>query len=423
MEYWSDGVMDCWSAGRPNAPPLHYSITPCPTPRFTLDGDEALESEIARLCVAALHGVERIVSPYRLEALWLAGGYGRGEGGVLRLPGGDRPYNDLEFYVCLRGNEFLNRRRFGSRLRMLADRISRAAGLDVEFQIISFARLQHSPPSMFYYDLVAGHRQLYGAEHFLERCPRHADPGCLSIAEGTRLLMNRGTGLVLAWQRLARNPLEAEDADFIGRNIAKARLALGDAVLTALGQFHWSCLERNRRLLALKSEEVPLPLEELRQHHSAGVAFKLHPKLSAPRAESLRREYERVVAFMLPVWLWIESRRLRTEFRSVRDYVTTAVDRWPERNAWRNRLLNAWIHGPVAFLSPRGGQHPRGRVLAALAMLLWDREDLEARLPSILKDGLAKGPTTESRIGNPCYSVASSFDPVGRFRRIWERVR
>ena len=437
------------------AVPPEAPVRPLPAERFTLDGDEHLERDMARLCAVAARGAERSIPPHRLEALWLGGGYGRGEGGVLRLPGGDRPYNDLEFYVCLRGNSLLNRWRFDPPLRKLAEEMGRTAGLDVEFQIISLAQLQHSKPSMFYYDLVAGHRQLSGAEGLLDRCLRQSDPRCLPLAEATRLLMNRGTGLVLARQRLSHDPLDGEDADFIGRNIAKAQLALGDAVLTVLGRYHWSCLERHQRLVALPQAEAPPWLRELRRHHAAGVVFKLHPRLSAPRAEPLRREYQRVAAFMLPVWLWIESRRLGTEFRSASAYIASTVNKWPETSAWRNRLLNAWIYGPRAFLSRRSQRHPRERVLNALAMLLWDDEALETRLPTALQTGRPWDPTTVAQVSNllcrgfptrkpsgrhPLADWKSAIQQVGnlryvtrpadrsldlveRYRRIWERVR
>jgi hypothetical protein len=64
-------------------------------PRFTLDGDEALERHLAHTCARVLSGIRGLIPPRRLEAVLLGGGYGRGEGGVLRGPGGDRPYNDL----------------------------------------------------------------------------------------------------------------------------------------------------------------------------------------------------------------------------------------------------------------------------------------------------------------------------------------
>src|SRR6185437_1721005 len=72
--------------------------------RFTMDGSDALEKHLARICEKVLGGVRALISENKLEALVLGGGYGRGQGGVLKTNSGDAPYNDLEFYVFLRGN-------------------------------------------------------------------------------------------------------------------------------------------------------------------------------------------------------------------------------------------------------------------------------------------------------------------------------
>ena len=77
-----------------------------PGERFTLDGSDALEGQLQRTCAKVRYAVQRLVGPQRLEGLLLGGGYGRGEGGVLRAGTliEERPYNDLEFYVLARGS-------------------------------------------------------------------------------------------------------------------------------------------------------------------------------------------------------------------------------------------------------------------------------------------------------------------------------
>ena len=112
-----------------------------------------------------LDGVRALVPSEKLEALVLGGGYGRGQGGVLKTETGDEPYNDLEFYVFLRGNRLRNGRLFGVALRELGDRLSPGARLHVEFKVDSLPRLRRSPVTMFSYDLVSGHRVLWGGEH------------------------------------------------------------------------------------------------------------------------------------------------------------------------------------------------------------------------------------------------------------------
>mgnify|MGYP006142135189 CR=1 FL=1 len=53
----------------------------------------------------------------------------------------------------------------------------------------------------------------------------------LALNVHTTTGLRLGTGLLFARERLDRPHFTAADADFVGRNLAKARLALGDAVL------------------------------------------------------------------------------------------------------------------------------------------------------------------------------------------------
>ena len=246
------------------APTQASSGRPKESRRFTLDGSAELEKHLERTCQQVLAGVRRLIPGRRLAGLLLGGGYGRGEGGVLKTGAGDRPYNDLEFYVFLRGNNFLNERRYHAVFDELGRQLSPVAGVEVEFKVLSLAKLRH--------------RLQRGAAAVLER---HRDAGGIPLAEATRLLLNRCSGLLFARERLERAAWSPEDADFVGRNLAKTQLACGDAVLTAFGQYHWSCLERHRRLRRLKAPEDLPWLSETRRHHHSGVAFKLRPRRTA----------------------------------------------------------------------------------------------------------------------------------------------
>src|SRR5689334_16523782 len=98
----------------------HRDPSPAAGRRFTLDGDAALEARLARICADVGAGIRATVPAPRLEGVLLGGGYGRGEGGVRHGPGGDAPYNDLEFYVFVRGPVPWNEWRLGPALRRLA---------------------------------------------------------------------------------------------------------------------------------------------------------------------------------------------------------------------------------------------------------------------------------------------------------------
>lgn len=341
-----------------------------PALRFTRDGSRELEQHLALTCDEVRDRIQKIIPAPKLEALMLAGGYGRGEGGVLKTEAGDQPYNDLEFYVGVRGNRFFNEWRYTRALHQLATELSPSAGVEIEFKVISLAGLQRKPITMFYYDLVMGHRWLWGDEELLQDCDHHRQAGELPMSETTRLLMNRCSGLLFAQERLQRQPLTAEDADFVGRNLAKARLAFGDAALASAGQYHWSCLERHERLLRLT---VPLPwLSELRSLHAAGVDFKLHPRRTHASVASLQSELEELRDLGLSLWLWLENRRLGSSFQSARDYAMSSIDKCPGTNPWRTYLVNLKAFGPVALFGKRSFRCPKERVLNVLAILLWE---------------------------------------------------
>src|SRR5439155_16556693 len=136
--------------------------------RSTIDGSAELEEGIAELCADTRAAVEAVIPNAMLEGILLGGGYGRGEGGVLQTANGERPYNDLEFYVFLKGSALVSERKFQPLLHEQAHRLSQEAGIEIELRATSFRKLRRSPANMFYYDLVMGHRWILGEESLLE---------------------------------------------------------------------------------------------------------------------------------------------------------------------------------------------------------------------------------------------------------------
>ncbi|HTL66028.1 MAG TPA: hypothetical protein VL200_00050 [Lacunisphaera sp.] len=379
--------------------------------RFTLDGDAALEERLARLCTEVGAGLRAIVPASRLEGVLLGGGYGRGEGGVRHLPGGDAPYNDLEFYVLVRGPVPWNEWRLGPALRELAHGLTSDAGLEVEFKLTSAAELRRGPVSMFTYDLVQGHRRIWGEESLLHGCGHHARAGAIPPEEATRLLMNRCSGLLFARPRLSRKAPTEDDLDFADRNIAKASLALGDAVLAAHGCYHWSCRERQRRL-AWMGRLAGLPdIDAVRSEHARGVAFKLHPRTAVPTAGALAESWSHVARLASRVWLWLESRRLGRAFPTVADYAMDPAPKLPGSRRTRNVVANLRRFGWRALTDRSLWRYPRERLFRALPVLLWQ--------PDLLRNP-AMGHHLRRELG------ADASDPAtleAAYLRLWEVTR
>jgi hypothetical protein len=330
--------------------------------RFTRDGSPALEQHLADVCELVREGICAIVPNAKLEGIALAGGYGRGEGGVLRTEEGDQPYNDLEFFVFIRGSTLLNDRRYKAALYELGERLTPAAGIEVEFKIISSAILRRAKPSMFYYDLVMGHRWLNGDDSLLENTEHHRDASRIPLYEVTRLLFNRCSGLLFAKARLQQGSFTPDDADFVARNIAKAQLALGDALLAAQGRYHWSCIERHQRLEAD---------EALHRHHAQGVAFKLHPQRSTLSREGLTKLHTEVSSLAKDLFLRLESQRLGHPFPSASDYASGKINKCPEQPAWKNILQHLRTPHVALGIPQPIERHPREALLHALVVMLW----------------------------------------------------
>lgn len=394
---------------------------------FTTDGSSSLEGQIARTCQEAGAGAKSMVPPDRLQAMLLGGGYGRGEGGVLREDGTDLPYNDLEFFVFISGPVPLSDRRFRAGFDEMGHRLTEELGIEVEFKLYSLERLAAGETTMFHYDLASGHKMVADCgsatrEQVLMACSSHLEAGKIPLHEATRLMMNRCTGLLYA-ERLLRAGAEAfgpDEADFILRNHAKLRLAMGDAVLTAQGRYHWSCQERHKLLSEgelFGAEPAPegISAEQLRGWHRAAVEFKLHPRRATESREELQERHQELKAGSWAVWRWLETWRLGVWGNSPADYARAWGSKCPETGAIKNAALRLRTFGAAGVLSDtlkgRAMRYPREAVLRALPLLLWGGEDTGMLRPADLK---FCGSLLHASV--PDWSAA-----VAAYERLWRR--
>jgi hypothetical protein len=304
-----------------------------------------------------------------VSALLLAGGYGRGEGGVFRAtPGGEAElYNDLEFYLLLKDPAVAPAAAAWCAQESHAG--DAALGIEVEFKLLPAGELAGASPSMFYYDLVAAHRLVWGDPAYAAAWPaRLRDPALIPAHEAVRLLFNRGSGLFFS-----RCALEAADArvgnGFIERNQAKVRLALADAVLALNGRYHHSCRERARRL-GSALPHTPPDWARLVAWHAAGVEFKLHPRHVHPSAAELAAALAEMAAVWERTFLWLETRHLDRAFASARDYAAAPGRLFPHVPAWRGALLHGRDRVRRGGALPGWRDYPRAALQRALVLLV-----------------------------------------------------
>lgn len=392
---------------------------------FTTDGSSELEERIARTCRDAGAGAKAMVPADRLQAMLLGGGYGRGEGGVLREDGTDLPYNDLEFFVFISGPVPLSDRRFRGGFDEMGHRLTKDLGIEVEFKLYSLERLADGETTMFHYDLASGHKMVpdcgsASREQVLVACSPHLDAQRIPLHEATRLMMNRCTGLLYA-ERLLRSKADSfgpDEADFTLRNHAKLRLALGDAVLTAQGKYHWSCQERHKRLMEgtlFGNEPAPegISPEQLRGWHGEAVEFKLHPRRAAESREELAERHQELKAGSWAVWRWLETRRLGTCGNTPGEYARDWKSKCPETRALKNAAVRLRSFGPAGLLADglkgRALRYPREALLRALPLLLWGGQETPPASDLELCGSLLHAP------------VPDWFAAVAAYEQLWRR--
>jgi len=212
-----------------------------------------------------------------LQAVVLGGGYGRGEGGVLHTPGGSRLYNDLDFFVFTRDADPRTAARIGETLKQLSARREKDLGIAVDFgPAKNISSLKNVASTLMFQELRRGWVPVWG-EADLENWIPPLSPARIPRSEAVRLLLNRGMGLIFAGEYLKEN---RNDPDFIVRNMNKAVLGGGDALLLASGLYRWRGMDRVEAFAGfVRSEGLPADWAAL---YERAFRWKLEPEIILP---------------------------------------------------------------------------------------------------------------------------------------------
>ncbi len=301
----------------------------------------------------------------RLKAVVLGGGYGRGEGGCT-IAG--KPYNDLDFFVFL-GDEAENGE-LRNKLQALSDKWHKSLGIDVDFFVVPGRKwLKNNIQTLMVQELLAGHRVIYGSESFLTDYHRYKWSE-LPWEEGARLLINRGTGLLLSCNKKV-------SGDFVMRNIHKAALGCGDALLIASASYAGSGDERLKNLES--NADFKLYLDSYRQ----GLAFKYEPMIMNLDVVNLDKNLnDQLVLWKQGVcdFVYLVTKQRRDDaLDAALVLLKSASVSWGSEQKLRNILLNGRWCSQMGFGGP-WTEHPRLKLLPLLIKALREPERAEEYL-------------------------------------------
>ncbi len=299
--------------------------------------EERLSAGLAGIAadVAALRPSQRPL------AVYLGGGYGRGDGGVaVKEDGRHGLYNDLDLFVF--GKNGLHCREVNRALQRLHLKWSEILEVDVEFSAAKTEkRLSGILPTLMFQELLQGHQQIYGERDLLGGLPR-MQPWDLPPVEGFRLFLNRGAGVLFAAKRiLSPDGMDSEQRDYAVRNLHKAVLGCGDALLLTQRRYCW---KSNDRLNELSTLDLPFA-EELMEAYAKAIAFKAQPR--PDRETDLLKRCEQIRQLWRCCLLYAVNHDGKRPVRNITDFRRSILNSRdfccdsPSRNALRWLLKTA----------------------------------------------------------------------------------
>lgn len=341
---------------------------------FTTLGDAAVEAELGEMLRGLRADIAGMQVGSGLVSVVLGGGYGRGDGGVVERGGRQLPYNDLDFFVFTDGMSKAARAELALRLARLGEPWAERLGVEVDFAPArEISSLSWMPVTLMFQELRVGHQVVYGDARALAAippCPAESLPQ----REGLRLLLNRGTGLLLAQRRLAVGGDDEGTRDFVWRNLHKCALGCGDALLILAHRYDYELRRRVSALESLAGKHWPEAVAEAQLGpYRRAVAFKARPQWGD------RAQAQAALPGVRQLWLDSVLRGLelcgctveRHSRLSLRRALAAAggSDRW-----WKNWLLNVTYGldkgvGAGCFMPPQCWL-----LLALLEMLSADAE-------------------------------------------------
>lgn len=329
---------------------------------FAPEGSAAFQEEFGKAMVDLAEATKKAVGT-NLVTLVLSGGFGRGEGGIVRTDKGDHAYNDVDLFLFVKDATVVDR----SKLHAIEESFSERLRAEVEFgPPTTLHALSLVRPAQIWYDLIHGHRVLAGDPGFTNSFTpsvRNQVPAY----EGSRLLLNRGAGLL--WVRLAAGGHCAmPDPEFVRRNIWKANLALRDGALIIDGAYTPDWRSRIDAYKAWFGRTKPnaklLQIEAIER----AAEFKTAP-YRFPQIENA----DALVAEWVEAFLEMESMRLGQSFPDPSAYQAysglreTAVD----SKDWLRNLAQNVKSGSFSTIGRRNRLYPE------LPSLLVQKQDAE----------------------------------------------
>lgn len=298
--------------------------------QYTIAGDLYCEETIERdLNVISKFALKEI-GPKNLSAIVLVGGYGRGEGGVQQLNGTLQPHNNYDILLVV--NSSLHSRYYKNIniAKKLKSSLPPTLVVDADFSIMTEKELKNTRFLLFLCDAQHASKIIWGNPKVLDLLPV-MELDKVPLIEGLWLLLNRSTLLLINQIELLPHihNMSSHNVKVFLRHIAKSIIGTGDSVLLGLGMYHWSYLEKLKRLEELEHSNKG-PVAKLSELYRTALEWRLAPHAAKWNQEELLRQQKTAWDLSQSVYLWFEKLRMGDPHLSWDNYLQAFAHNYPK---------------------------------------------------------------------------------------------
>lgn len=235
------------------------------------------------------HDIRTIVNrllkdlPVAPEAIFLCGGYGRGEGAwYINDKGEMTPYNDYDVLVVT------EKPLSSAETNVIRKDLAKEIGINwVDIDYYNRTKLAKLKTTINNVDLVYGSTCIYGNEKILEVCPK-LDSRKIGLFDVLFLYQTRIWTFLGAWEGDFHD-LDAQQSIFFKNQMAKATLSVCDLILIKSHNYHTSYKKRADLVCEMKKENTVLC-----DRVKWAIAEKLHPSQAVLSKEEMKLLYYEV---------------------------------------------------------------------------------------------------------------------------------
>ncbi|MCM8534023.1 MAG: hypothetical protein NE330_22870 [Lentisphaeraceae bacterium] len=270
--------------------------------RFSAKGSDLFEEKMTdTLKKIALH-FNDFLNPKEFQSLVLLGGYGRGEGGVLNKGNSEEAHNNLDFILISRNISSKRSKTLQEEIDLEIIKINQEiTSIAIDLSIISSSKLASSSPLMIWYDMRHGHKTILGDPNFVPMLKQFTLES-IPKWDARNLLINRGTLLIINDLILEKKSLSETDEKLIIKHAIKAIIGYGDALLFFKGKYHWSYVEKLKRIEAL--DEIN---KEFKNLYIEAANFRFTPNYDKYLKYDLKTWMSQLRLLLSPVMLECEK--------------------------------------------------------------------------------------------------------------------